>query len=281
MTKYYRAMYKPSANAGGNLDNTTYSAWVTDPAQVFSFTSVTAGNKIVGGMWWDDTVYDVPNPPSAPALVSLLGMNGDGNLDSSKTYTLPTLESGQKAAIFVVAAAASTGAGGALTVPAYWNYVNLANDGEATDRGKTGLYTYTYAEWVAAGSPATATVTSASSCYMCAGAVVWEPITGTVEVVFATGADPSSISPAAGLGAYLFVTAFVRTRNDSVISTAPSGYSSLTSANTGGTAANDTKMRTLHMAAKEVASASSEDPGTAGTGSPAGAARQAIVVALG
>lgn len=281
MTKYYRAMYKPAADAGGNTTNTVYSDWSTDPAQVFSFTSVPAGSTIVGGMWWDDTTYTVEDPPSGVTWVSSSGQDGDGNLDSSKTFTLPTPTAGQKVVVAVSASAASTGAGGTLTPPAYWTYINLANDGEATDRGKVAIYAYTYADWVAAGSPTTATVTSGAACNMAASFIVYEPVTGTVEATFVAGGNPASITPAAGTGSYLFVAIATRTRNDSVLSAAPSGYSNLTGCDTGGTAANDTKFRTLWTATKEAASASSEDPGTFTTGSPSGAARMCVTLALG
>lgn len=281
MTRYYRAKYKPAADAGGNETNAVYSSHVTDPAATIVFSPVDAGDYVMGGEWWDDVVVTVVDPPSGVSWVSSSGQDGDGNLDASKTFTLPTPTAGQKVVVAVSASAASTGAGGAITVPAYWTYINLANDGEATDRGKIGIYAYTYAEWVAAGSPATATITSASSCYMCASFVVYEPVTGSVEASFVAGGDPASITPAAGTASYLFVAIAARTRNDSVLSAAPTGYSNLTGCDTGGTAANDTKYRTLWTATKEAASASSEDPGTFTTGSPSGAARMCVTLALG
>jgi hypothetical protein len=279
MSRYYRAKYKPSANEGANETGAVYGAYSTDPDQIWNFTSVPAGTKIAGYEVWFDDPYEVTAAPVDVLLAQVFADNGDAANDTSKTFDYPTgMVSGNKVLVVVSNSASGTGLGGTKTVPALWGSVLFsANDGDATARGNLVIYAFEVDDWVTAGSPTTFTLTSASNCMMCVGFVEWTPLTGTVEAVYATGNDPATITPAGGTASYAFVAVATRSQDNSGASGAPSGYSNLTTCNTGDIGNNNVE-RSMSIAVK-IATQASEDPGT--FTASVGSARMTAAIALG
>lgn len=250
-----------------------------DPAFPFDIDSLAAEGK---------HVYRFAGPVSGTVtevvlLSSVVGggpSDGDSASDTSKTFTLPTIPADCRVALIISCSGTGTGAGGTIAPHASSAFIGsqrgLSNDGDASYRGKMVLYSFTHAEWVAAGSPTTVTITSSAACYMAAGAVCMNLISDVVGTpVFATGDDIGSVdmlTSASRVG----VWAHTRTRHDAVMTDPPSGYSNTHRSRIGSTSSGVTGVdRTLFVASK-VLSAQTEDPGTPTMGSPSGVSKMSV-----
>lgn len=251
-----------------------------DPDFPFDISGLTAEGK---------HVYRFAGPASGTVLepvtlveyIDGVGSDGDSASDTSKTFTLPSIPSGSRVAMFLVCTASGTNAGGTITPSAGSAFIGSQRgnqlDGEATSRSKIVLYSFTHAEWVAAGSPATITMNSSLACFMAAVfevMVLVDDVIGTP--VYWVGDD----IPEATFGSAKSRLAFwahTRTRHDAVMTTPPAGYSNVHRSRIGSVSSGSTAVdRTLFVCSK-ILTGAAEDVGAPVMGSPSGAARQAVL----
>lgn len=279
MTRYYRAKYKPVADAGGNETNAVYSSYSTDPANVFDFTPA-AGTYIAGGEWWEDTPLVVSAIPSDVIHVQTVARNGTASLTNNHTFDLPTgMVTGNRVAVSVIRTRNGT-IPGLSTVPSWWQTPsgNNALDGDATHQSRLEHYYFDVADWIANSSPTQVALGGTQPCYRCVTFTEFTPINGVVETpVFTTSSnDPPSITFSA-TASRLVITTFVRTNYTSQVTAAPTNYTNLQGCNVGNTGVTAVD-RSLYVASR-VLTAASENPGAPTTSG--GSARLVSSIAFG